>query len=189
MKKVKTIVFSVAVVLVSLFLCSAGCQNAADSGSSGGGQQGAAYSFDENSKTLTIHHTKYLYSIPDSIREVVVKAVIENGVRSIDYTYFENSKKLVSVSIPSSVTYIGHSTFNGCESLRSVSIAKKDFLEMLAHEKDKDVQKFLADAKSKAKDTATKKLFDEFLSNAVDALPYAKLTVTAVKAFCAVTSK
>lgn len=39
MKKIKTIVFSVAVVLVSLFLCSAGCQNVADSGSSGGGQQ------------------------------------------------------------------------------------------------------------------------------------------------------
>lgn len=80
-------------------------------------------------------------------------------------------------------------TFTHKLNTEQVSIAKKDFLEMLAHEKDKDVQKFLADAKSKAKDTATKKLFDEFLANAVDALPYAKLTVSAVKALCAVASK
>lgn len=70
----------------------------------------------ENDGKITIN--EYIGSATD----VIIPAK-KNGkpVTTIETT-FENNTKITSVSIPDSITNIGHSTFHGCSSLASITI-------------------------------------------------------------------
>lgn len=74
-------------------------------------------------------------TIPGTVHTIEYKAlensgctnvIIENGVRTLDYWAFANCNKLVSVSVPESVTSIARNTFASCKKLITMNIDAKN---------------------------------------------------------------
>ena len=74
-------------------------------------------------------------TIPGTVHTIEYKAfensgctnvTIENGVRTLDYWAFANCNKLVSVSIPKSVTSIARNSFAACKKLTTMNIDAKN---------------------------------------------------------------
>lgn len=147
MKKAKTILFSVAVVCVSLFLCSAGCQNVAGGGgaSSSGGQQGGGgvhitgneatvipviEQLTDSSPVLTVTLTDEVTGLSNELKTAIKNVpdgkinldLSQTKIGIIDITEFQNCTSLTSVAIPNSVTEIKAGAFMGCTSLTGVTI-------------------------------------------------------------------
>ncbi|MDR0789489.1 MAG: leucine-rich repeat protein [Bacteroidales bacterium] len=55
-------------------------------------------------------------------REVITRAVVEEGVTSIGHGAFSRLNKLVSVAMPTTATLIGDGVFSLCSSLQSITI-------------------------------------------------------------------
>ena len=86
------------------------------------------WSYVSATKTLTISGTGTMenydyYSVPwFSIRENIANLYIENGVKNIGSSAFQECDYLNSVTIPYSLNSIDSAAFSGCSRLTSVSI-------------------------------------------------------------------
>lgn len=150
MKNVKTILFSVAIVFVSLFLCSTGCGNTGtpapsvpdiivvpdtDDGDQVSVTGNAAVAIraikrlEESSPVLTVTLTDET-TISDELRTAIRLApagkikldLSQTQMTNIPNTAFDKCNSLVSVTLPNSVTSIGEDAFSFCRSLVSVTI-------------------------------------------------------------------
>lgn len=102
-----------------------------DSGSCG---DDVTYNYVESTKTLTISGTgamsNFEYNTSNkssnepwqSYKYDIRHVVIENGVTTIGNYFLRECTELVSLTIPSSVTYVGLHAFNGCTGLTKVMI-------------------------------------------------------------------
>ncbi len=85
------------------------------------------WSYDGDSKTLTIHDENGPFALSESDYSQTVKTntqtvVIENGITQIISGAFYEFQSLTSVTIPDTVTSIGHIAFWGCKSLTDITI-------------------------------------------------------------------
>ena len=100
------------------------------------------YTWDENTKTLTIHTNRPYDDTYMKTAEILIiegtyttigshafkqysalkKVIINDGVTSIGSYAFSGCTALEEITIPNSVTSIGSSAFNGCTSLKEITI-------------------------------------------------------------------
>ncbi len=83
--------------------------------------------------TLTISGTGVvdteMYSPPwEEYIELITAVIVEEGITEIYYTAFYYAVNLVTVSIPSTVTYLTGWAFIGCESLEEINVAEENTL-------------------------------------------------------------
>lgn len=84
------------------------------------------YTFDEDTKTLTITSDEGITKLPSARYHNCTKAItIQDGVTKIGDNTFVMFPGIKSVAIPSSVTSIGEGAFSECDKLETVSFASK----------------------------------------------------------------
>lgn len=93
--------------------------------------QDTTWSFDENTRTLTISGTGDMYDYDSSSEKApwdwphrlsLTEVVIEPGITSIGNYAFQYCIALTGISIPDSVTSIGSFAFNHCTALNDITI-------------------------------------------------------------------
>ncbi len=119
-------------ILLSIFmLCSVTTgldltAYAADTTITGKCGESATYSYNKNTKTLTISGTGVIDSkdsdFPSS--DSIVSLVIKNGITGIGAWVFDECKNLESINMPDSVTEIGEWAFYQCTSLEKVAFSE-----------------------------------------------------------------
>ena len=116
---------ALAVIIVMLTATTA---RADDSGYCGANGNNVTWSYNSNSKTLTISGSGAMANYSSFVKpwinniESIETVVIEDGVTSIGNYAFAYCSNLTSVTIPSSVTSIGEYVFFICTRLTSVTI-------------------------------------------------------------------
>ena len=85
----------------------------------------ASYTYDQETKTLTITGKGELSKNPwDNFRSVVETVKISSGITSIGDNIFEQCSGLDAVVLPDSVSSVGYRAFSGCKNLKSVTAGK-----------------------------------------------------------------
>ena len=125
MKKVISILLSV------LMLCSVTTgldltAYAADTTITGKCGESATYSYNKNTKTLTISGTGVIDSTDSNFpsSDSIVSLVIKNGITGIGAWVFDECKNLESINMPDSVTEIGEGAFYQCTALEKVAFSE-----------------------------------------------------------------
>ena len=119
-------------ILLSIFmLCSvtAGLDltaYAADTTITGKCGESATYSYNKNTKTLTISGTGVIDSTDGNFpsSDSIVSLVIKDGITGIGAWVFDECKNLESINIPDSVTEIGEGAFYQCTALEKVAFSE-----------------------------------------------------------------
>ena len=124
MKKVISVLLSV------LMLCSVTTgldltAYAADTTITGKCGESATYSYNKNTKTLTISGTGVIDSTDSNFpsSDSIVSLVIKNGITGIGAWVFDECKNLESINMPDSVTEIGEGAFYQCTALEKVVLS------------------------------------------------------------------
>ena len=131
--RLKSIVSLICTVLSAWLILSSACIGVSATTTSGSCGEGVSWSYDPNSKTLTISGTGEIddYSIgnnppPWKVNSCkIVNVVIEDGITKIGSFAFYGCEDLVSVSIAESVTSLSESIFRDCLKLENINIPKK----------------------------------------------------------------
>ena len=125
MKKVISVLLSV------LMLCSMTTgldltAYAADTTITGKCGESATYTFDKNTKTLTISGTGVIDSTDGNFpsSDSIVSLVIKDGITGIGAWVFDECKNLESINMPDSVTEIGEGAFYQCTALEKVAFSE-----------------------------------------------------------------
>ena len=129
-KKFLSVVF--ALIMIFSVVPMSSIEASAEEIKSGTCGENVIWTFDKNSKTLTIsgtgemeNYNGFLYdcSVPwESYKEAIEFIVIEDGVTTIGEMVFSDCSYLIEVTIPNTVTIIGAYAFSRCISLKRISI-------------------------------------------------------------------
>ena len=125
MKKVISVLLSV------LMLCSVTTglnltAYAEDTTITGKCGESATYSYNKNTKTLTISGTGVIDSTDGNFpsSDSIVSLVIKDGITGIGAWVFDECKNLESINMPDSVTEIGEGAFYQCTALEKVAFSE-----------------------------------------------------------------
>lgn len=124
MRENKLLMLIASAIIVATAMFASSTAMAQNSGTCG---DNATWTYDENTKTLTISGTGAMsnYDVDDpswsSIQDIQT-IVVDEGITTIGEFAFYNCKKLTSVTIPSSVKTIGFAAFCNCVYLASVTL-------------------------------------------------------------------
>lgn len=128
MRENKLLMLIASAIIVATALFASSSAIAQNSGTCG---DNATWTYDENTKTLTISGTGAMSdyvltnnssSTPWKDFDDIQTVIIENGITyigSFSFTYFTN---ITTVTIPNTVTTIGKTAFGGCSSLTTINI-------------------------------------------------------------------
>ncbi len=125
MRENKLLMLIASAIIVATAMFASSSAKAQTSGTCG---DNATWTYDEDTKTLTISGTGAMsdYSSANApwwnLRDNIQSVIIESGITHIgDYSFYLY-KSLESVTIPEGVTSIGKNVFTSCDNLKSVTI-------------------------------------------------------------------
>ena len=125
MKKVISVLLSV-LILCSMTTGLDLTAYAEDTTITGKCGESATYSYNKNTKTLTISGTGVIDSTDGNFpsSDSIVSLVIKDGITGIGAWVFDECKNLESINMPDSVTEIGEGAFYQCTALEKVAFSE-----------------------------------------------------------------